>query len=158
MGFPQFIRRSPNHGSATHAKSGVVFHHSELDFEATIGLMLRPESEVSYHCLIAADGRRCTLVPDDQIAWHAGASRFQGRSRCNDFMLGVAFEGDTALAPLTPEQIGSAIEWISTRWLTFGWTHDWVTDHRQVAPGRKRDLDPAQWARLIAAIRASFPD
>jgi AmpD protein len=29
-----------------------------------------------------------------------------------------------------------------------------MTDHRQIAPGRKDDLAPAEWARLRAAIVA----
>ncbi len=31
-----------------------------------------------------------------------------------------------------------------------------MTDHRQVAPGRKDDLNPAEWERLRAAIAARF--
>jgi N-acetyl-anhydromuramoyl-L-alanine amidase len=33
---------------------------------------------------------------------------------------------------------------------------DRVTDHRQVAPGRKRDLNPVEWDRLLAAIAGEF--
>jgi AmpD protein len=33
---------------------------------------------------------------------------------------------------------------------------DRVTDHRQVAPGRKDDLNPVEWDRLHAAIRGKF--
>jgi AmpD protein len=111
---------------------------------------------VSYHCLIGLDGTRCTLVPDRQIAWHAGASTFLGRSRCNDFLLGVAFAGDTNLAPLTDAQVASALEWLDRRWTKHAWTTDRMTDHRQVSPGRKDDLHPAEWIRLHAAIAKQF--
>jgi N-acetyl-anhydromuramoyl-L-alanine amidase len=153
--FPEFQQLSPNFDAAPrHEELGVLFHHSEMGFDETIALMLRPESEVSYHCLIAPDGRRCQLVAEDQIAWHAGASRFLGRTRCNDFLLGLAFAGDTYREPLTAAQLASALEWLEPRWLARGWTLERMTDHRQVAPDRKRDLNPVEWERLRAAIAA----
>ena len=155
--FAETERLSPNvDRTVRHERLGVVFHHSVLSFDATIAHMLRPESQVSYHCLIAADGARCTLVPDAQIAWHAGASVFAGRTRCNDFMLGVAFAGDTYREPLTAAQLASAVEWLGPRWAAFGWTLEQMTDHRQVAPGRKDDLNPPEWIRLRSAVAAAF--
>lgn len=157
MGFPEITRLSPNRDATPpHERLGVLFHHSVSSFDETIALMLRPASKVSYHCLIGADGTRCTLVPDKQIAWHAGASSFLGRTRCNDFLLGVAFAGDTNHAPLTAAQIASALEWLDPRWARHGWTRDRMTDHRQVSPGRKDDLHPAEWARLHSAIVGKF--
>ncbi len=156
MLFRDFERLSPNRGQAPHERLGALFHHSELGFAGTIERMRDPRSRVSYHCLIDLDGTRCTLVPDLQVAWHAGASRFRGREHCNDFLLGVAFAGDTYLAPLTGPQIASALQWMEARWLNLGWDLGWLTDHRQVAPGRKRDLNPAEWDRLVAAVAAHF--
>lgn len=118
--------------------------------------MLQPASKVSYHVLIGLDGSRCTFVPDKHIAWHAGASRFLGRDRCNDFLLGVAFAGDTNIAPLTDTQIASALEWLDSRWTRYRWTPERMTDHRQASPGRKNDLHPTEWSRLHTAIVARF--
>ncbi len=156
MSFREFERLSPNRDQAPHERLGALFHHSGLAFAPTIERMLDPRSRVSYHCLIELDGTRCTLVPDTQVAWHAGASRFLGRDRCNDFLLGVAFAGDTYLAPLTGPQIASALEWLEPRWLALGWDGGRLADHRQVAPGRKRDLNPVEWERLVGAIGAHF--
>lgn len=155
--FPEITRVSPNCGRAPpHERLGVLFHHSIDPFDATLARMLDPASQVSYHALIALDGTRCTLVPDEHIAWHAGASQFLGRSRCNDFLLGLAFEGDTYRAPLTAAQLGSALEWLAPRWPRHGWTIAVMTDHRQVSPGRKRDLAPVEWERVRAAIVQRF--
>jgi AmpD protein len=157
MPYPEIERLSPNRADAPpHERRGVVFHHSEISTEEAIALMLRPESKVSYHLIIAPDGTRCRLVPDQAVAWHAGVSSFRGRERCNDFLLGVSFGGDTARLPLTDDQLASALEWLAPRWALHGWTLDWMTDHRQVAPGRKRDLAPAEWERLRAAIARRF--
>ncbi|MGH7997079.1 MAG: N-acetylmuramoyl-L-alanine amidase [Opitutaceae bacterium] len=158
MAFPEFERLSPNRaGSPPHERRGVVFHHAELGFAESIERISRPESRVSYHCVVAEDGARAALVPDAEIAWHAGVSSFRGRQNCNAFLLGLSFAGDTDRAPLTERQIASALEWLEARWTPLGWSIDWMTDHRQVAPGRKRDLNPAQWLRLRASIAAHFP-
>ncbi|HWZ95896.1 MAG TPA: N-acetylmuramoyl-L-alanine amidase [Opitutaceae bacterium] len=157
MPFAELTRLSPNGDPAPpHECAGVLFHHSGASFADTLARMLDPASKVSYHALIDLDGTRCTLVPDGQIAWHAGASSFLGRTRCNDFLLGLAFAGDTYAAPLTEAQIASALEWLAARWAQYGWTAGRMTDHRQVSPGRKDDLAPVEWGRLHAAIVAKF--
>jgi AmpD protein len=157
MPFPEITHLSPNFAAApAHERLGVCFHHSVLEFDAALARLTDPASEVSYHCLIAPDGTRATLVADKHIAWHAGASEFLGRTRCNDFLLGLAFAGDTYRAPLTPEQIASALEWLAPRWAEHGWTVERMTDHRQIAPGRKDDLALTEWARLLAAIVERF--
>ncbi len=157
MYFREITHHSPNFAAApAHERLGVCFHHSVLDFDAALARLTDPASEVSYHCLIAPDGTRATLVADKHIAWHAGVSTFLGRTRCNDFLLGVAFAGDTHAAPLTTEQIASALEWLAPRWAAHGWTPACMTDHRSIAPGRKDDLAPTEWSRLLAAIVGKF--
>jgi len=157
MPFAEFTQLSPHFdASRLHERMGVLFHHSVMSFEDTLALMCGTTREVSYHCLIANDGTRCRLVTDEHIAWHAGASTFFGRNRCNDFLLGLAFAGDTYAAPLTADQIASTLEWLTPRWHPYGWSMERMIDHRQVAPGRKDDLNPAEWARLYAAIQKQF--
>lgn len=157
MRYTETSRPSPNFASVpAHERLGVCFHHSVMAFDATVAHMLRPESRVSYHVLIAPDGSRARLVADEHVAWHAGVSIFQGRHDCNGFLLGAAFAGDTRAAPLTEHQIASALDWLAPRWLRHGWTPAVMTDHRQIAPGRKDDLAPAEWARLHAAIAERF--
>jgi N-acetyl-anhydromuramoyl-L-alanine amidase len=158
MNYREIHRPSPHFSTApAHERLGVCFHHSVMDFESTLAHMRNPASEVSYHLLIAPDGTRARLVADEHGAWHAGVSTFQGRTRCNDFLLGVSFAGDTYAAPLTAHQIASALEWLAPRWHRHGWTPACMTDHRRIAPARKNDLAPAEWTRLITAIVARFP-
>lgn len=157
MPFREITRLSPNFAATpAHERLGVLVHHSVLGFDDAIARLCDPASEVSYHCLIAGDGTRCTLVADEHIAWHAGASTFLGRSRCNDFLLGLAFAGDTYRAPLTDEQIASALEWLEPRWSRDHWSLARITDHRQVSPGRKDDLAPGEWMRFRAAVAQRF--
>ncbi|MEO5958169.1 MAG: N-acetylmuramoyl-L-alanine amidase [Opitutaceae bacterium] len=155
--FPELRHASPNFDAVPANEClGVICHHSVRSFEETIALMLRRESKVSYHVLIAVDGTRCTLVADEHIAWHAGASEFLGRKRCNEFTLGLAFAGDTYTAPLSDAQLASALDWLALRWDRYAWAVDRVVDHRQVSPGRKDDLNPTEWQRVLATIIARF--
>jgi AmpD protein len=157
MKFPETFRPSPNFASSPlHEQLGVLFHHSVMSFEATIARMTDPTSRVSYHCLIGADGTRCRLVADENVAWHAGVSAFRGRPHCNEFLLGLAFAGDTYREPLSDAQIASALEWLAVRQWSRRWTLDDMTDHRQVAPGRKDDLNPVEWARLREHLARHF--
>ncbi len=157
MGFPEISRPSPNFSATPpHERLGVLCHHSVLPFEAAITRLCDPASQVSYHCLVAPDGTRCTLVADQHVAWHAGRSQFLGRDGCNAFLLGLSFAGDTYTDPLTDAQIASALEWLALRWQRYDWSLQRITDHRQAAPGRKNDLNPVEWTRLRAAVASRF--
>ncbi|HZQ62283.1 MAG TPA: 1,6-anhydro-N-acetylmuramyl-L-alanine amidase AmpD, partial [Casimicrobiaceae bacterium] len=48
---------------------------------------------VSAHFLIRRDGELVQFVACAARAWHAGASRWCGRERCNDFSVGIELEG-----------------------------------------------------------------
>ena len=155
MPFPQIERLSPHCDQhRLHERKGVLIHHTVMSYDETIAYMLNPESHVSYHAVIARSGERCQLVLDEHIAWHAGVSMFQGRNHCNAFLLGLAFEGDTYRQPLTEPQLLSAFEWLETRWRHYNLTTEWLVDHRQVSPGRKDDLNPAEWDRFQARLVA----
>lgn len=157
MPYPNFFAASPNFANApAHEHLGVVVHHSVLSFRGTIARMLDPASKVSYHVIIDDDGSRCTLVRDEGVAWHAGVSTFLGRPHTNEFLLGLAFAGDTYRTPLTEAQLDSALEWLAPRWEKYHWSLDRLTDHRQISPGRKDDLNPVEWARFFAAATRRF--
>ncbi len=153
MAFAELFRASPNHAvQPLHERQGVVLHHTVMTYAQTIAHLLDPASRVSYHAVVAKTGERCALVRDEHIAWHAGVSSFQGRQHCNAFLLGLAFEGDTYREPLTVSQMESALEWLAYRWTRYKWTSSSIVDHRQVAPGRKDDLNPVEWARFREAF------
>ena len=155
--FSEVRKQSLNHRGANSCH-GVVIHHSAGSFAGSVDWCLRKESQVSYHCIIDKDGSRVQLCEDNQRAWHAGKSTFKGRSGCNGFMLGLSFSGNTYQRQLTAEEILSAIEWIEDRWEKYGWDVSCITDHRTVSPGRKDDLNPVEYDRLMAAIHAHFRD
>jgi len=108
--------------------------------------------KVSAHFLVRRDGSVVQFVPVERRAWHAGVSAWRGRSRCNDFSVGIELEG-TEEAPFEPAQYESLISLI--RQLRDTLPIRDIAAHSDVAPGRKTDPGARfDWARLLAALAA----
>ena len=109
---------------------------------------------VSAHLLIRRDGSLMQFVPLGLRAWHAGESSWRGRSRCNDFSVGVELEGadDT---PYEDRQYTTLSALVAALVDVYpGIRPDSVTGHSDIAPGRKTDPGPAfDWPRLHALVR-----
>ncbi|MFA5664851.1 1,6-anhydro-N-acetylmuramyl-L-alanine amidase AmpD [Castellaniella sp.] len=100
---------------------------------------------VSAHFFIRRDGTIVQFVATTERAWHAGASSFRGRARCNDFSVGIELEGTDTL-PCTAIQYTQAAA--LTRALRTRHALTDVCGHEHIAPGRKTDPGPAfDWLR-----------
>jgi N-acetyl-anhydromuramyl-L-alanine amidase AmpD len=152
MDYPIIYKPSPNQSGGMDGPKGVVFHHTAGSVQGSVSWVTQARSQVSYHIIIDEDGTQYWHVPLDKKAWHAGKSAFKGRISCNSFMLGIAFGGSTYERSLKEAEIDSAISFLEDHWDHFGWTSDWMTDHRTVSPGRKNDLNPTEWKRLHERI------
>lgn len=105
---------------------------------------------VSSHFLIRRDGALVQYVPCGKRAWHAGASEWKGRGRCNDFSIGIELEGadDVPFAELQYETLAALTRALFERYGGLD-----VAGHCEVAPGRKTDPGPwFEWARYRGAI------
>lgn len=111
---------------------------------------------VSAHCLIRRDGEVVQFVSFDDRAWHAGASSFAGRSRCNDYSIGIELEGTDTIA-YTPKQYQA----LATLSLELMCSYPQinvsrVTGHQYIAPMRKTDpglvFDWPRFRRLITPV------
>ena len=101
---------------------------------------------VSAHFLIRRDGELVQFVRCAERAWHAGASSWRGRDRCNDFSIGVELEG-TDESGYEPVQYAMLIR--LARALRRRYPIADVVGHSDVAPGRKTDPGPSfDWSRL----------
>jgi N-acetyl-anhydromuramoyl-L-alanine amidase len=102
---------------------------------------------VSSHFLIRRGGELLQFVPLQQRAWHAGASRWRGRERCNDFSVGIELEGvdDGRFAAAQYESLV-----VLLRKLQAVLPLQDIAAHSDVAPGRKSDPGPRfDWARFL---------
>jgi AmpD protein len=108
---------------------------------------------VSAHFFIRRDGELIQFVPCGQRAWHAGASLWCGRERCNDFSIGVELEGTDDL-PYGDAQYATLAA--LTRQLQAAYPITAITGHSDIAPGRKTDPGPAfDWARFRSDLGAA---
>jgi AmpD protein len=111
---------------------------------------------VSSHFLITRDGTITQFVSCHARAWHAGASQFEGRARCNDFSIGVELEGSD-FVPFEAAQYAALAD--LTAWLRQALPLRAVRGHQHIAPGRKTDPGPCfDWARYrrAAALPATW--
>lgn len=103
---------------------------------------------VSAHFLIRRDGQLLQFVSCLQRAWHAGASNWQGRERCNDFSVGIELEGSDYV-PFEAKQYEKLNALIALLKKTFAIQA--VLGHSDIAPGRKTDPGPYfEWDKVTA--------
>lgn len=105
--------------------------------------------KVSAHLLLRRDGQVIQFVPFDKRAWHAGVSEYQGRTRCNDFSIGIELEG-TDTIPYSEDQYRALADLLACLLRTYpSLQRQHITGHSDIAPGRKTDPGPAfDWAKL----------
>ena len=103
---------------------------------------------VSAHLLIRRDGSVIQFVPFGERAWHAGVSEFKGRTRVNDFSIGIELEGSD-FVPFEERQYQALAEITRALRLAYpGITSARVVGHNQIAPQRKTDPGPYfNWVR-----------
>jgi len=123
---------------------------NRLEFDAHPFYAQLRALRVSSHFFIRRRGELLQFVGADARAWHAGASQFRGRERCNDFSIGVELEGSGEV-PFTDAQYRRLAE--LTRALVPRYPLRWVAGHSDIAPGRKSDPGPHfDWPRYLSDV------
>jgi AmpD protein len=111
--------------------------------------------KVSAHFLIRRGGELVQFVPLERRAWHAGASSWRGRSRCNDFSVGIELEG-TDEAPFEDAQYASLAGLLLD--LRNRLPLRAIAAHSEIAPGRKTDPGAGfDWARFLLDLVSHRP-
>jgi AmpD protein len=94
---------------------------------------------VSSHFLVRRNGQIVQFVPCNKRAWHAGVSTWRGRSRCNDFSIGIELEGSD-FEQFTKFQYVALVR--LTRCLKRIYPIADIVGHSDIAPERKTDPGP----------------
>ena len=130
---------------------GIVnFFTNQLDIKSHPYYAQLKDVRVSSHFLIRRDGKIIQFVPCNQRAWHAGVSNWQGRSRCNDFSIGIELEGSD-FVPFSDQQYNALSR--LTRQLQRRYPIQSIAGHSDIAPGRKTDPGPYfDWPRYRFAL------
>ena len=108
---------------------------------------------VSSHILIRRDGELVQYVPFDKRAWHAGESKFGGKTCCNDFSVGIELEGtdDIAYTDSQYQQLAKLIMALQKAYPAI--TAERIVGHCDIAPGRKTDPGSAfDWPYLQSLL------
>ncbi len=164
---PDIIRLSPNHNAYPVSGHTVIIHatrsgHSmnPTEFEGTLNYMMLtnpPAGPVSSHWVIARDGRKARVVPDNLQAWHAGTD--------NPRAWGIELEQGAENDGFTPEQIAALVSVCEGYRDDFGvpavhaaapWGMGFI-GHQETLQGRSfGKTDPGHlfpWDDFIAALR-----
>ena len=164
-GFDEKRYPTPNYDrTRKNEVAGVVLHHTgELTVEESLDILTSPERKVSTHVVIDTDGTRYVMADPDVVTYHAGLSMLFGREHCNYCTIGIEFQGNTLVAPLTNEQIASAIEYLMPIIETYHIplnhivTHEMVRNaYRAQYPDKrcdiKVDITPHEYARFMGTL------
>lgn len=120
--------------------SGVIeLFTNQLDPQAHPHYQSLQGLKVSAHFFIRREGTIIQFVPCTKRAWHAGISHWQGKTRCNDFSIGIELEGSDT-EPFTENQYSSLIALTHCLCRQYPIRH--IVGHSDIAPDRKTDPGP----------------
>ncbi len=129
------------------------FFTNRLDPDAHPYFEAIKDLRVSAHFFLRRDGEVVQFVPVGRRAWHAGASSWRGRARCNDFSVGVELEGldDAGYEPRQYERLAELVGALRAAIPLAG-----IAAHSDIAPGRKTDPGPLfDWPHFLARLAHS---
>ena len=147
---------------------GVILHHTaEPTVERSLEVLTSKKKGVGTHVVIDTDGTRYIMCEPTVVTYHAGLSVLNGREGCNDFTIGIEFQGNTLEKPLTQDQIDSAIEYLLPILAAYDIPVENVVTHEMVRkafkaryPKRKCynkvDITQKEYRRFMKALRQAL--
>ena len=150
----------------------LVIHYTADDFDRSLATLT--DKNVSSHYLIPAippmhngKPRIWQLVPERDLAWHAGVSSWRGATRINDTSIGIELENRgwqkngtvKQFTPFAPQQIAALIPLAKAIIARYDIQPQNVVAHSDIAPQRKDDPGPLfPWQALASQGIGAWPD
>lgn len=150
----------------------LVIHYTADDFDSSLATLT--DKQVSSHYLVPAVPPRYNgkpriwqLVPEQELAWHAGISAWRGATRLNDTSIGIELEnrgwqksaGVKYFTPFEPAQIQALIPLAKDIIARYHIKPENVVAHADIAPQRKDDPGPLfPWQQLAQQGIGAWPD
>ena len=143
----------------------IVLHDTETPgvrkAEVVARWFLNPASGVSAHYIVGKEGEVVQCVREADRAFHAGPSLFRGRSRVNDFSIGIELvNAQTGSDPFTEVQMQTLVALVRHLCVRWSIPADRVVGHHDVTlrPHLKRDPAPNfPWASFARALWTVLP-
>lgn len=148
---------------------GVVLHHTaEPTVERSLAVLSSKNRKVGTHVVIDTDGTRYIMAEPTVVAYHAGLSILNGRENCNYFTIGIEFQGNTLISPLTDDQIASGIDYLMPILVKYNIpinnivTHEMIRNaYKQKYPQKrcsgKVDITSIEYKRFLEALKNACP-
>ena len=140
------INYSPNFNQKKRSKKGIKFiiiHYTGMKSEkAAIDRLTNVQSQVSSHYFISKNGNITLLVPELYIAWHAGKSKWKGKSLLNRNSIGIEMTNPGhkfGYVNFTNKQINSTVILIKNLMNKYKIHKKNILGHSDIAPDRKKD-------------------
>ncbi|WP_312978611.1 N-acetylmuramoyl-L-alanine amidase [Atlantibacter sp.] len=150
----------------------LVIHYTADDFDSSLATLT--DRNVSAHYLVpdnppVRNGKPVIwqLVPEQELAWHAGISYWRGTNRINDTSIGIELEnhgwrlqgGQKQFSPFNPVQIEVLAKLARDIINSYNILPVNVVAHSDIAPQRKDDPGPLfPWAELAKQGIGAWPD
>lgn len=150
----------------------LVIHYTAGDFDTSLQTLT--DAKVSAHYLVPENppmrkGKPVIwqLVPERELAWHAGVSFWRGATRINDTSIGIELEnegwqktaGVKSFVPFAPTQIAALIPLAKDIIARYQIEPENVVAHADVAPQRKDDPGPEfPWRELAQQGIGAWPE
>lgn len=147
---------------------GVILHHTaEPTIEKSLAVLTSKTKKVGTHVVIDTDGTRYIMASPETVTFHAGLSVLDGKEGCNSFTIGIEFQGNTLEAPLTDDQIQSAIEYLQPLVIKYMIPIRNIVTHEMVRQAYKRkyprkrcsgkvDITQQEYKRFMKAFQQAL--
>ena len=150
------MNSSINYSKKTRSKKKIKFviiHYTGMQSEIeSLKKLSNPLSEVSCHYFIGRKGRIKNLVPDKNIAWHAGKSRWKSLKNLNKNSIGVELVNKGhkhGYQKFSSSQIKNLIKLCKKLKKKYSIKSENFLGHSDIAPLRKQDPgEKFPWKKL----------
>lgn len=167
--YQEIVYPTPNFDKErTNQVVGVVLHHTaEPTVEKSLEILSSPNKKVGTHVVIDTDGTRYLMAEPEVATYHAGWSILNGQEGCNYCTVGIEFQGNTLVEPLTEDQIASGIDYLLPIIAKYNIplenivTHEMVrTAYKQKYPKKrcsgKVDITQIEYVRFMKSLRSAW--
>lgn len=167
--YQEIVYPTPNFDKErTNQVVGVVLHHTaEPTVEKSLEILSSPKKKVGTHVVIDTDGTRYLMAEPEVATYHAGWSILNGQEGCNYCTVGIEFQGNTLVEPLTEDQIASGIDYLLPIIAKYNIplenivTHEMVrTAYKQKYPKKrcsgKVDITQIEYVRFMKSLRSAW--
>ncbi len=143
---PSIFYPSPNYKRTPGRRiSCVIIHATEGGLHGSLAELCDPKpadptKRVSAHYVVDRDGTVYLLVHEEDTAWHAGLSFWQGQEGVNHFSVGIELVNtNDGVDPYPEPQIAATAALTRAICADHGIAPFDVIGHADIAPGRKHD-------------------